>query len=85
MNASFITELNKEQRQDAYKKYQLIEPYLNGTLKLNEIAKNKQIPIRTLNLWLKKYRQNRLIGVVTTSINLNCTDEYVVDEFTRKW
>ncbi|KAJ6634345.1 Transposase for transposon Tn552, partial [Pseudolycoriella hygida] len=56
--------LDKEQRQDAYNKYQLIEPYLNGTLKLNDIAKNKQIPIRTLNLWLKKYRQNRLLGVL---------------------
>jgi hypothetical protein len=45
MNASFITELDEEQRQDAYKKYQLIEPYLNGTLKLGDIARNKQIPI----------------------------------------
>ena len=38
MNASSITELDEEQRQDAYKKYQLIEPYLNGTLKLSDIA-----------------------------------------------
>ena len=63
MNASFITELDEEQRQDAYKKYQLIEPYLNGTLKLGDIARNKQIPIRTLSLWLKKYRQNGLLSL----------------------
>ena len=63
MNASSITELDEEQRQDAYKKYQLIEPYLNGTLKLSDIARNKQIPIRTLSLWLKKYRQNGLLGL----------------------
>lgn len=47
MNLSSITELDEEQRQDAYKKYQIIEPYINGTLKLNDIARNKQIPIRT--------------------------------------
>lgn len=63
MNASSITELDKEQRQDAYKKYQLIEPYLNGTLKLYDIAKNKNIPIRTLTLWLRKYRQNGLLSL----------------------
>ena len=28
MNTLSITELDEEQRQDAYKKYQLIEPYL---------------------------------------------------------
>jgi putative transposase len=63
MNASYITELHEKQRQDAYKKYQLIEPYLNGTLKLHDIARNKNIPIRTLTLWLKKYRQNGLLSL----------------------
>ena len=63
MNASYITELEEEQRQDAYKKYQLIEPYLNGTLKLHDIARDKNVPIRTLTLWLKKYRQNGLLGL----------------------
>jgi hypothetical protein len=45
MNASFITELDEEQRQDAYKKYQIIEPYLNNILKLHDIARNKNVPI----------------------------------------
>lgn len=63
MKTTSIAELTESQRQNAHKKYHLIEPYLNGTFNLNDIAKNKNIPIRTLNLWLKKYRQNGLLGL----------------------
>lgn len=82
MNASFITELDEEQRQDSYKKYQLIEPYLNGTLKLGDIARNKQIPIRTLSLWLMKYHQNGLPSLVRKqrhdkSVIRKCTNELI--------
>ena len=63
MKINSIAELTESQRQDAHKKYQLIEPYLNGSINLNEISKNRNIPTRTLNLWLKKYRQNGLLGL----------------------
>lgn len=82
MSPSSITELDEEQRQDAYRKYQLIEPYLNGTLKLHDIASNKQIPIWTLTLWLKKYRQNGLLSLARKQrhdkgIIRRCTNELI--------
>ncbi|GGG08822.1 MULTISPECIES: Mu transposase C-terminal domain-containing protein [Cysteiniphilum] len=67
MKAPTIAELSESQRQDAHKKYQLIEPYLNGSTKLNDLAKNKNIPLRTLNFWLKKYRQEGLHGLARKS------------------
>ena len=48
MNTSYTIESDEEQRQDAYKNisYQLIEPYLKGTLKLHDIARNKNVLIQ---------------------------------------
>ena len=62
-----LTQLSDEERGNATQKYRLIEPYLNNEQTLKLVAQNKSIPVRTLGLWVKKYREQGLIGLARRS------------------
>lgn len=66
-NGVALTELSEEERENATQKYQIIEPYLHSEQTLKIIAENKSIPIRTLSLWVKKYRAQGLVGLARRS------------------
>ncbi|MBA3535680.1 MAG: DDE-type integrase/transposase/recombinase [Tatlockia sp.] len=62
-----LTQLSDDERENATRKYQIIEPYINGEQLLKKIAEYKSIPIRTLNLWVRKYRTHGLVGLARQS------------------
>ncbi len=62
-----LTQLSDDERENATQKYQIIEPYINNVQPLKMVAKNKSIPIRTLGLWVKKYRAHGLVGLARQS------------------
>jgi putative transposase len=66
-NNASLTQFSDDERESATQKYQIIEPYLTGKQSLKLLAENKAIPIRTLNLWVKKYRTHGLVGLVRQS------------------
>lgn len=62
-----LTQLSDDERDSATQKYQIIEPYLNAEKTLKLVAENKSIPVRTLGLWVKKYREQGLVGLARQS------------------
>ena len=62
MSGSLI-QMNEQERDFAEQKYKMIAPFLNKTSSLKRISEKRCVPIRTLNLWLKKYRDNGLKGL----------------------
>ncbi|MFU7503129.1 MAG: helix-turn-helix domain containing protein [Candidatus Tisiphia sp.] len=58
-----IPNLTTEERDKAYQKYQLIEPYLNNNCSLKSISKKSNIPLRTLSSWVEKYKHDGLLAL----------------------
>ncbi len=63
MDSKALANLEFEERNSAFEKYKIIEPYINKIANLKSIAKTKGIPLRTLTLWCKKYNQLGIIGL----------------------
>lgn len=55
--------MSDQERAAAEQKYKMIAPFLNKTSSLKKISEKSGVPIRTLNLWLKKYREGGLKGL----------------------
>lgn len=66
-NNASLTQFSDDERENATRKYQIIEPYINGEQLLKAVAENKSIPIRTLSLWVKKYHTHGLAGLARQS------------------
>ena len=62
-----LAQLTDDERDSATQKYKIIEPYLNDEQTLKVVAENKSIPVRTLGLWVKKYREQGLVGLARQS------------------
>ena len=62
-----LSQLNEEERDRAYQKYRMIEPYINKTSTLKSISSTSGTPMRTLSLWVKKYRSGGLVGLARHS------------------
>lgn len=58
-----LVQFTDDERDIAIQKYKIIEPYLNDEQTLKLVAENKSISIRTLGLWVKKYREQGLLGL----------------------
>ena len=59
-----LSEIDLLKREEAYKKYKIIEPFLENSQSLIAIHKQSGTPKRTLMLWIKKYRTFGLKGLV---------------------
>lgn len=62
-----LTQLSDDERENACRKYRIIEPYINNGATLKAIATTTSIPLRTLGLWVKKYREHGLVGLARQS------------------
>ncbi|MCB9092563.1 MAG: DDE-type integrase/transposase/recombinase [Halobacteriovoraceae bacterium] len=58
-----LLQMSDQERAAAEQKYKMIAPFLNKTSSLKKISEKSGVPIRTLNLWLKKYREGGLKGL----------------------
>jgi len=63
MAPPLLTELTEEQRKTALARFQLIQPFLDGEVPLTAIARAHHKSLRTLQLWVKQYRQTGLVGL----------------------
>ncbi|MGM7692522.1 DDE-type integrase/transposase/recombinase [Staphylococcus saprophyticus] len=52
------------QRQEAMRKYKIIEPYIKKQQSVQVISNNKQISQRTIYSWVKSYNNQGLIGLI---------------------
>ncbi|MCB0597417.1 MAG: DDE-type integrase/transposase/recombinase [Lewinellaceae bacterium] len=48
---------------EALKKFKLIKPHLEQGIPLTHIAQEKQVPLRTMRRWAKRYREHGLSGL----------------------
>lgn len=55
---------SEAERAQALARFQLIEPYLAGATSLSAIARTRSTPLRTLQRWVTRYRQQGLAGLV---------------------
>lgn len=55
--------MKKPHKKSALDKFEIIRPHLEDSVSLPNIAKNKSIGLRTLNTWVKDYRENGLGGL----------------------
>ncbi|RUQ79166.1 helix-turn-helix domain-containing protein [Legionella septentrionalis] len=66
-NFASLTQLSNDERENVCQKYKIIEPYINNGATLKAIATTTSIPLRTLGLWVKKYREHGLVGLARQS------------------
>lgn len=57
-NQANITNLSSKERDGAQEKYKIIAPYVNNSRSLKSISKESSIPLRTLTLWVKKFKSS---------------------------
>ncbi len=48
---------------EALQKFKIIQPYLEWNISLSEISKQKNIPLRTMQRWVKRYTEQGLAGL----------------------
>ena len=58
-----LTEFNEAQRSQALDRFGLLRPFLEDRVPLAEIARQRKLPLRTLERWLQRYRQRGLAGL----------------------
>src|SRR5215210_2314729 len=51
---------------EALARFRILQPFLEGQLPLNAIARVERIPLRTLQRWVTRYRQQGLKGLMRT-------------------
>ena len=60
-----LAELSEPARADAFQRYQVIQPFLAGQATLKAAALAKNIPYGTVRHWVRRYRRDGLVGLVT--------------------
>lgn len=58
-----FSELSEDKRELAFKKYKIIEPFLNGQDSLANIARQNSLPKSSLTRWVTRYRKQGLSGL----------------------
>lgn len=62
-----LGELTAAQREEAMRRYEVLEPHLTGGVPLARAARGAQIPERTARRWLTRYRAGGLVGLAHTT------------------
>ena len=70
MTKDGLTHFSAHQRDQAMKKYVIIQPYLNNEKTMASIAWEAKVSERTLFYWLKKYKQGGLVGLIHQTLFL---------------
>ena len=58
-----LTHLPEPIRQQALERYRLLSPFLEGSATLSALARHHHLPLRTLQRWVKQYREQGLAGL----------------------
>ena len=59
-----LTAFTQTQRTEALERFQIIQPFLEQGVTLSSIAREKGYPLRTLQDWVKPYRETGLTGLL---------------------
>jgi putative transposase len=59
-----MPELAESERQVALQRFQLLHPHLEAGVTLTAIAQEHGLPLRTLQRWVQRYRDQGLVGLV---------------------
>jgi putative transposase len=62
-----LTALSETQREQALRRFQLLQPFLENNVPLSAIARQHGIPLRTMRRWVARYRQVGLVGLARQS------------------
>jgi hypothetical protein len=62
--ATLLTALTHQKRAQAMGRFDLLRPFLHERLPLTHIARQQQLPVRTLKRWVQRYRTAGLAGLV---------------------
>jgi hypothetical protein len=63
-----LAELRESERKRALERFDLLRPCLEDGVPLARLAREHEIQLRTLQRWLRAYRQNGLVGLVRKSL-----------------
>lgn len=66
---AFLSQLSEEEKNNAFHKYKIIEPYITKSSTLKSVAAMSGISLRTLNIWIKKYRNSGVAGLARKTRN----------------
>jgi putative transposase len=59
-----LAALSEREREQAWQRFQLLQPFLEGQTTLSQLAREQGIPLRTAQSWVNRYRQYGLAGLV---------------------
>lgn len=59
-----LTALTDEERAQAMARFQIIRPFLEEGIPLSRLAREQEIPLRTAQQWVARYRRNGLAGLI---------------------
>src|SRR5260370_40093298 len=62
-----LTSLSEAQRTQALERFALLRPALEGQISQTQLAREQQIPLSTIQRWIKQYREKGLAGLANTS------------------
>lgn len=58
-----LTSLSEAQRTQALERFALLRPALEGQISQTQLAREQQIPLKTMQRWIKQYREKGLAGL----------------------
>jgi len=61
-----LTSLSEAQRTQALERFALLRPALEGQISQTQLARDQQIPLSTIQRWIKQYREKGLAGLANT-------------------
>jgi putative transposase len=58
-----LLELSSKQQHQAAERFRLLQPYLEQRVSLSELARQHQVPLKTMQRWVCRYRAMGLVGL----------------------
>src|SRR5215471_2310607 len=62
--ATPLTALTDQERAQAVARFEILRPFFHDHVPLTQIARQRQLPLRTLTRWVQRYRAAGLVGLV---------------------
>jgi putative transposase len=62
-----LTQMSEQERTEALARYQMIGAYLEGDCSQVELARSSGVPVKTLQRWVRRYREHGLRGLARLS------------------
>ena len=62
-NEPALAACTEEERQEAMARFALLRPHLNDGVPLSEAARDADVPLRSAQRWLARYRASGLVGL----------------------